>query len=89
MKRGLLADIVELAYPVLIDWKRCLAELRTEGWTPYRVAHHLGADPPTVYSWEQGSEPRHSYGAALLVLHRTICGIEYSEKLYSDARPRA
>lgn len=82
-------DLVQLVYPLVIDWKRCLDELRKEGWTPYRVANHLGADPPTVYNWESGSEPRHSYGAALLVLHRTICGLQCSEKLYSEATPRA
>lgn len=89
--RGLLAEqVVELVYPIEIDWKRCLKELRSEGWTPYRVANHFSIDPPTVYSWEkEESKPGHSLGAALLVLHRTICGIECSEKLYSDARPRA
>jgi len=80
--------VVELVYPIKIDWKRCLTELRTEGWTPYRVALHFMIDPPTVYAWEKGSEPGHALGAALLILHRTICGIEYSEKLYSDAKPR-
>lgn len=82
-------EILELAYPIMMDWARCLAELRSEGWTPYRVAHHLGADPPTVYGWANGREPRHSYGAALIVLHRTICGIDCSQKLYSAARIRA
>lgn len=88
--RGLArADVLELVYPICYDWKRCLTELRAEGWTPYRVAMHFGIDPPTVYSWEKGSEPGHANGAALIALHRTICGIEYSEKLYSDAKPRA
>lgn len=88
-RRGLMADIVELVHPLEIDWPRCLKELRSEGWTPYRVAQHFSIDPPTVYSWEKGeSKPGHALGAALLILHRTICGFEYSEKLYSDARPR-
>lgn len=75
-------------YPVLVDWKRLLQEMRAAGWTPYKVALTLGADHPTVYSWEQGSEPRHSYGAALLRLHALVCGQEASEKLHSDSRPR-
>ncbi len=54
------------------------------------MALHFGIDPPTVYAWEKGNtEPGHANGAALLALHRAICGIEYSEKLYSDAKPRA
>lgn len=88
--RGLQREeVLELAYPLEIDWGRCFREIRQlAGWTPYRVAGHLGADTSTVYSWASGSEPGHAYGAALLVLHRALCGVDYSEKLYRDARPR-
>jgi hypothetical protein len=79
----------EMVYPLLIDWARLMRELRAAGWTPYKVAMTLCADHPTAYSWAQGSEPRHSYGAALLNLHRSVCGQEASAKLHSDSRPRA
>lgn len=79
----------EFIYPVRIDFKRLFEELRHFGWTPYKVAITLCVDPPLAYSWATGAEPRHGYGAALLVLHRTVCGAEYSEKLNSEAKPRA
>lgn len=78
----------EFTYPLVIDWKRLMTELRAAGWTPYKVAITLCTDHPTAYSWEKGSEPRHSYGAALLVLHRSVCGQEASEKLHREAKPR-
>lgn len=78
-----------LIYPVRIDWKRLFDELRGFGWTPYKVALTLCVDAPTAYGWSKGAEPRHAYGAALLVLHRRVCGDEYSEKLNSDCATRA
>ncbi len=76
-------------YPAKIDWRRLMAELRLFGWTPYKVAVTMCADPPTAYAWEHGAEPRHSYGAALIELHRSVCGQEYSEKLNNDSKARA
>lgn len=76
-------------YPVKINWARLMTELRSAGWTPYKVAGTLCADHPTAYAWANGSEPSHSYGAALLRLHQTICGQEASIKLHSDSLPRA
>ena len=86
-----MSNLAELpqVYPVEIDWKRLFEELRRFGWTPYKVALTLCVDPPLTYGWAQGKEPRHAYGAALLVLHRTVCGDEYSRKLNSDSRLRA
>jgi hypothetical protein len=79
-----LAELPQV-YPVEIDWPRCLTELRRFGWTPYKVALTLCIDPPTVYAWEKAkSKPGHARGAALLVLHRHVCGTQYSEKLYMD-----
>lgn len=80
----------EIGYqPMKVDWARLMRELREAGWTPYKVALTLCADHPTAYSWAQGSEPRHSYGAALMRLHKAICGDEASEKLSNDSTPRA
>lgn len=76
-------------YPVRVPWNRLMNDLRDFGWTPYRVATEaMQVDPPTAYSWEKGSEPRFGYGAALLELHRYVCGNEYSEKLKSEFTPR-
>ena len=79
---------MESVYPVSIDWKRLFEELRGFGWTPYKVALTLCVDPPQAYGWAQGKEPRHAYGAALITLHRMVCGEEYSRKLNSEAPPR-
>lgn len=79
---------IEFVYPVEYDWPRLMREMRAAGWTPYKVAMTICADHATAYSWEKGSEPRHGYGAALLTLHRTVCGLEASEKLRTDAVTR-
>lgn len=83
-----MTEVAPDIYPVLVDWARCMQELRDFGWTPYRVARQLGADITTAYDWEKGAEPRHSYGAALLALHLEVCGPEHGEKLNKDSRPR-
>lgn len=88
MSAVLAKPTFEAIYPVRIDWSRLMRELRQFGWTPYKVATTMCADPPTAYAWEQGAEPRHSYGAALLALHAAVCGPEYSEKLNSDSKAR-
>lgn len=75
-------------YPLLIDWARLMRELRAAHFTPYKVALTLGVDHQTAYKWEQGSEPSHSYGAALLVLHRNVCGLTSSLQLHNDSKPR-
>lgn len=78
----------EFVYPLRIDWERLMREMRDAGWTPYKVAMTICADHATAYSWAKGSEPSHSYGAALLTLHRSVCGPEASEKLRTDAKAR-
>ena len=75
-------------YPARIDFARLMRELREHGCTPYRVSQIMCCDPPTAYEWEKGSEPRHSYGAALIALHLQVCGPEYSAKLNKDSVPR-
>lgn len=75
-------------YPVRIDWVQLFVDLDKFGWTPYRVAMTLGADTSTVYHWAEGHEPRHRYGAAVVALHKAVCGEEYSTKLYSESRMR-
>lgn len=85
---ALATQAFEAIYPVKIDWARLMRELREFGWTPYKVATTMCADPPTAYAWAHGAEPRHSYGAALLALHAAVCGQEYSAKLNSDSRAR-
>lgn len=75
-------------YPVRVPWSRLMGDLREFGWTPYRVAAHMAVEPQTAYNWAAGQEPRAGYGAALLNLHRHICGPEYSEKLNRECSPR-
>lgn len=61
-------------YPVQIDWSRIIADLKTAGCTRYRIAAILGVSQPAVERWEEGSEPRHAMGTAILALHAQLCG---------------
>lgn len=83
-----VVDTIAEFQPLRIDWARCMREIQLFGWTPYKVALTLCADPQTAYAWAKGAEPRHSYGAALLNLHRAVCGEDYSQKLNRESRPR-
>lgn len=75
-------------YPQLMPWEAMLEDLHAAAWTDYRIAKTLGCDHSTVQAWAQGSEPRHSFGQALIELHWRVCGEECGKKRHSEAKPR-
>lgn len=81
--------LVESVYPPRYCWPDLLNDLRDAGYSGYRVARIIGADWSTVYGWLKAEkEPRHSYGAALIELHRMVCGPETSQKRQAEALAR-
>ena len=57
-----------------VDWIAVLADLRGAGVSGYRLAAIMLISRSTVQRWEEGGEPSHSYGAAILEVHERFCG---------------
>lgn len=68
-----------------ISWTAVLSDLHTHGVTGYRVGALLGCGWSTVQRWRSGSEPGHSYGAALLELHERFCGKPMTQKRFIES----
>ena len=60
-------------YPARLDWPGIITDIKAAGCTRYRIAAILGVGESTVQGWEQGSDPRHSMGVAILALHEQLC----------------
>lgn len=65
-------DILVLRHRVC--WLDVLADLRAAGVSGYRLAAIMLISRSTVQRWEEGGEPSHSYGAAILEVHTRFCG---------------
>lgn len=78
-----MSDILVLRQRV--RWTDVMADLNAAGVSGYRVANLLACEWSTVQRWMQGSEPRHSYGAALLELHTRYCGACATQQRLKDS----
>lgn len=67
-----MGDILVLRHRVC--WTDVLADLRAAGVSGYRLSEVMLISRSTVQRWEEGSEPSHSYGAAILEVHKRFCG---------------
>lgn len=70
-----------------IDFAQLLRELDERGVSPVAVADRLGIGRSTPYRWLDGSEPLHSHGAAVLLLHAEVVGIRHGEIIEVDYQP--
>ena len=74
-------------YPLRIDWPAVLADIKVAGLSYRKQAAALKVEWPSHQGTMNGHEPRYSHGEAILVLHRTWCGDEATQKRIADARP--
>lgn len=51
-----------------VDWFRLLADLKRAGLSMYAVAELTGIPRTTISNYQNGAEPRHSIGEALVRL---------------------
>ncbi len=73
-----------------IDWRSLINELERAGWKQADIAAALNVAPTTLADWRnKGKEPRYSSGDALLILHRAVFGIEYTQKRIASFRESA
>ena len=71
----------------VVDWRGVLADLRAAGVSGYRLTEYLLTSRSTVQKWEAGSEPRHSYGLAVLEVHTHFCGADRTRQRLDEAQP--
>lgn len=82
------AAVAEYVYPLVMPWGAIVDDLYRRGYTDYRIGQILGVDAATVGAWHKGSEPRHSFGEALIELHTKVCGEALTKERLKEARPR-
>jgi len=76
-----LHGIDDYIYARRIDWPVVIADMRDAGLTYLDMTDLLGIPWATFAQYRRhGSEPRHSVGQAILLLHRRTCGIQLSER---------
>lgn len=69
-----------------LDWRQIIQDLRAAGCTAYRMTSIMLIERSTVQRWQKGSEPRHSYGVAILEVHTHFCGAELTQRRLAESR---
>ncbi len=77
---------MEYFYPVCVNWCEVLNDLRCKGISGYSLAELMQVSRSTVQRWEEGSEPGHSFGMAILNIHSRFCGQEYTHQRITEAK---
>lgn len=71
------------------DWPKLLRELEAKGLSLPVIAAALKVARSAPYWWrDNGGEPLHSTGHALLALHAQVCGIQHFESNAAHSRAR-
>lgn len=76
-------DILVLRHRVC--WLHVLADLRAAGVSGYRLSSIMLIARSTVQRWEEGGEPSHSYGSAILEVHTRFCGEQQTRLRIQEA----
>jgi hypothetical protein len=65
----------------MIDWQRCMLNIRSAGMAVTRASEQCGMDPATGMRIARGDgkEPRFSQGMKLLDLHLALCPDKHGE----------
>lgn len=86
LRKGVV--IIRIPY---VDWKLIMEDLRTKGYSPYKVSLALKVADCTARNWAKGGEPGYSIGRALLRLHSSICGasLTISRTMDVERTPKA
>ena len=75
----------DYVYAVRVNWLQVLRDLRARGVSGYGLAELMQISRSTVQRWEEGSEPSHSYGMAVLSVHTRYCGQESTQQRITEA----
>lgn len=51
-----------------VNWFQLFVELKSNGWSLYRLVEHLGVSKSTLIGWKMSVEPRHADGERLILL---------------------
>jgi hypothetical protein len=76
--------VEEYIYPRILDWAQIMRDI-ADHISYTQVANILGVGWSTVQRWRTGSEPRHSMGSALLMVHAKYCGSDLTRQRVAEA----
>jgi hypothetical protein len=75
---------IEYVYPRVLNWAQIMRDIADNGLTYSSVSKTLGVGWSTVSRWRTGSEPQHSIGCAILLLHAKYCGQDLTRQRVSE-----
>lgn len=75
---AVLAMVVAPVYPARLPWRQIFDDMKERGCAYSKQAALIGVEWSTFQGWrsEDGCEPRHSQGVAILAMHTAVCGAE-------------
>jgi len=76
---------VEYVYPRVLNWSQIMHDIADNGCSYSEVSKILGVGWSTVQRWRTGSEPGHSIGTALLMIHAKYAGQDLTKQRVSEA----
>jgi len=75
----------ELVYPRKIPWGSIFSDLYHIGVTPAQMSELLGVGCSTLQKWRNGTEPKHSVGVSILIIHTRYCGEDVTNQRVTEA----
>lgn len=77
MNQFKLGDFV---YPKKLPWEEMLRDFIGVSVSSHQAATLLGVGQSTLQRWQKGTEPKHSYGVSIIILHTRFCGEELTRE---------
>ena len=81
----LISEIDDYVYPRFINWIQVTKDIAEHGLTYNGISQCMGVGYSTLQRWRTGSEPCHSSGSALLLIHAKYCGGELTKQRVAEA----
>ena len=72
-------------YPRIIDWTSIVSDMYTKGVSYWDMCLALDIPWSTFSNYRKGSEPKHSTGSAILLMHSKVCGIDLTKQRIAEA----
>lgn len=76
----------EYIYPRVINWAQVVEDIKDNGLNYFGITRVLGVSWGCVQGWRtKGTEPRHSVGSSLLLIHAKVCGNTLTQQRINEA----
>ena len=68
-----------------MNWPKIIQDLINTGLNYSQLSELIGKTQSTLQGWMIGKEPHYNNGAALLLLHQRLCGLETTKQRTIEA----